>query len=139
MGFIETDPYEFTPETGFVSLFNGSDLTGWGYRPTSAKDVESAKRDLGKPNAPVWPIVREAVNFDGQGAATTGATWPERGRLIVTTPPEGRKIQQLSTSQRVSDRLHPASRVPRHGQCRQRRLPARTTIAMPRLRARRAV
>src|SRR5688572_25069813 len=43
-GFMETAPYEFTPEPGFVSLFNGRDLTGWGYRPTTQKDIDSAKR-----------------------------------------------------------------------------------------------
>src|SRR5882762_7202908 len=35
LGFLETEPDTFTPEPGFVSLFNGHDLTGWGFRPTS--------------------------------------------------------------------------------------------------------
>ena len=34
----------FTPEPGFTSLFNGRDLTGWGYRPMSEEDVAAAKR-----------------------------------------------------------------------------------------------
>src|SRR5439155_9865433 len=35
LGFLETEPYQFAPEPGFVSLFNGKDLTSWGFRPTS--------------------------------------------------------------------------------------------------------
>ena len=30
LGLLETEAYQFTPEPGFVSLFNGRDLTGWG-------------------------------------------------------------------------------------------------------------
>ena len=30
LGFLETGPDDFTPEPGFVSLFDGRDLTGWG-------------------------------------------------------------------------------------------------------------
>ncbi|MGI9244635.1 MAG: SGNH/GDSL hydrolase family protein, partial [Verrucomicrobiales bacterium] len=32
LGFLETEPDDFQPEEGFVSLFNGNDLTGWGFR-----------------------------------------------------------------------------------------------------------
>src|SRR5688572_23083909 len=32
LGFLETEPDNFMPEPGFVSLFNGRDLTGWGFR-----------------------------------------------------------------------------------------------------------
>jgi lysophospholipase L1-like esterase len=70
-GFMETTPDEFTPEPGFVSLFNGRDLTGWGFRTN---------------------------NFDGQIASSDGRYVAKNGRLIVTTPPEGRRIQQLSTT-----------------------------------------
>ena len=42
--FTETEPDPFTPEEGFESLFNGRDLNGWGYRPTTEADKESAKR-----------------------------------------------------------------------------------------------
>ena len=31
-------------EEGFVSLFNGRDLSGWGYRPTSDADKEAARK-----------------------------------------------------------------------------------------------
>ena len=71
LGFLETEPDKFTPEPGFVSLFNGRDLTGWGYRTN---------------------------NFDGQTTSSEGRYVAKSGRLIVTTPPEFRKIAQLSTT-----------------------------------------
>ncbi len=71
LGFLETEPDNFTPEPGFVSLFNGHDLTGWGYRTN---------------------------NFDGQVASSEGRYVAKNGRLIVTTPPEFRKIAKLSTT-----------------------------------------
>src|SRR5437773_7215650 len=42
LGYLENEPYQFTTEPGFVSLFNGQDLTGWGFRATSEADKESA-------------------------------------------------------------------------------------------------
>jgi hypothetical protein len=100
LGFLETAPYEFTPEPGFVSLFNGKDLTGWGFRRTSDADRESAKKwQSGDPNAPPWPIVENPVSFDGQTTSPDGRFVAKNGRLIVTTPAEGRRIQQLSTTQ----------------------------------------
>ena len=84
---------------GFEPLFNGRDLTGWGYRPTSEADKESARRwQASDPNAAAWPIVTEAVAFDGLPASPDGRFRAEAGRLVVTAPPEGRKIQQLWTT-----------------------------------------
>ena len=71
LGYVETQPDDFTPEPGFVSLFNGRDLTGWGYRTN---------------------------NFDGQTTSSEGRYVAKNGRLIVTTPAEGRKIAQLWTT-----------------------------------------
>jgi hypothetical protein len=76
LGFIETEPDNFMPETGFVSLFNGRDLTGWGYRTN---------------------------NFDGRTASSDGRYIAKNGRLVVTTPPEGRKIQQIWTTRAFSN------------------------------------
>jgi len=73
LGFLETEPDNFTPEPGFVSLFNGHDLTGWGFRTN---------------------------NFDGKTASNDGRYVAKNGRLIVTTPPEGSRIQQLWTTQK---------------------------------------
>ena len=56
-----------------MSLFNGRDLTGWGYRTN---------------------------NFDGRTACSEGRYVAKNGRLIVTTPPEGSRIVQLWTTQK---------------------------------------
>jgi lysophospholipase L1-like esterase len=99
LGFIETEPDVFTPEPGFVNLFNGHDLTGWGYRPTPEADIQAAKHwQVSDPNAAAWPIVTKAINFAGQIASSDGRYVAKNGRLIVTTPPEYRKIQQLWTT-----------------------------------------
>lgn len=71
LDFLETEPDTFQLEEGFVSLFNGRDLTGWGYRTN---------------------------NFDGRTSSSDGRYVAKNGRLIVTTPPEGRKVQQLWTT-----------------------------------------
>ncbi len=77
-GFIETKPDDFSMEPGFVSLFNGKDLTGWGFR---------AKKTF-----------KQTANFDGKKASGDGRYRAINGRLVVTTPPEGRRIQQLWTT-----------------------------------------
>jgi lysophospholipase L1-like esterase len=95
----ETRPDTFALEEGFESLFNGRDLTGWGYRPTSEADKEIARRwQASDPNAAEWPFVTEAVSFDGRTASTDGRFVAINGRLVVTTPPAGRKVQQLFTT-----------------------------------------
>jgi lysophospholipase L1-like esterase len=75
LGFVETDLDDFRPEPGYVSLFNGRDLTGWGFRTNQ---------------------------FDGQTSSSDGRYVAKNGRLIVTTPPEGRRIQQLWTTRAFS-------------------------------------
>jgi lysophospholipase L1-like esterase len=78
LGFVETEPDAFTPEAGFVTLFNGKDLSGWGFR--DQKSLEKKE------------------SFDGQTVSSDGRYVAKNGRLIVTTPPEGRKIAQLWTT-----------------------------------------
>ncbi len=56
-GFMETDPDNFQLEPGYESLFNGKDLTGWGFRPDSKGNGRTA-------------------NFDGQQPVTMAATLP---------------------------------------------------------------
>jgi len=75
LGFVETEPDDFKPEAGFVSLFNGRDLTGWGFKTN---------------------------NFDGKVTSNDGRYVAKNSRLIVTTPPEGRRTQQLWTTQQFS-------------------------------------
>jgi lysophospholipase L1-like esterase len=102
-GLLETEPYQFKGEPGFVSLFDGKDLTGWGFQATSDADKEAARKwQASDPNAPPWPIVTNAISFDGQTSSPDGRFVARNGRLIVTTPPEGRRIQQLSTTQSFS-------------------------------------
>jgi lysophospholipase L1-like esterase len=99
LGFLETTEDPFRPEEGFESVFNGHDLTGWGYRPTSEADKASAARwQASDPNAAAWPFVTERVDFDGLKVSPDGRFEAINGRLVVTTPPEYRKIQQLWTT-----------------------------------------
>ena len=70
---------DFKPEPGYEMLFNGKDLTGWGYRQ---------KKTLKKTD-----------NFDGKIGSKEHRYLAKHGRLIVTTPPEGRAFTQLWTHQ----------------------------------------
>ena len=100
----ETTDEPFTPEEGFELLFNGRDLTGWGYRPTTEADKESARRwRASDPNAAEWPVVTDAATFDGRTASPDGRFVVVNGRLVVTTPAEGRRIQQLWTTREFGD------------------------------------
>jgi lysophospholipase L1-like esterase len=98
-GFVDNEPDSFTPEEGFELLFDGHTLDGWGIRPSTAEDLASIKSwRASDPNMPPWPIVETAVNFDGKTASTDGRFLALNGRLVVTTPTEGRRIQQLYTT-----------------------------------------
>ncbi|MCR9292136.1 MAG: GDSL-type esterase/lipase family protein [bacterium] len=95
---IETEAEAFEVESGFQRLFNGEDLSGWCYLPTSAEMLEQRERWRSRaPDAPPWPVVKERIDWDGQQATSDGRYAAISGRLVVTTPPEGRKIQQLWT------------------------------------------
>jgi lysophospholipase L1-like esterase len=78
LGWMESTPDNFKPEPGFVSLFNGRDLTGWGFRDMKTLDKQAS--------------------FDGKTASDDGRYVAKNGRLIVTTPPEGRKVAQIWTT-----------------------------------------
>jgi hypothetical protein len=94
LGYVETEADNFVVEEGFESLFNGKDLTGWGFRPTPP----AKPRKKPNPNAPVKPVVTEAIDFDGETESNDGRYVAMNGRLVVTTPTEGRRIQQLWTT-----------------------------------------
>lgn len=71
-GSVHAD--DFTLEPGFVSLFNGKDLTGWSY---SATDT-----------------------FDGKLVSSDGRYTAKDGFLVVNPPEEGKqRLRQLSTVQ----------------------------------------
>ncbi|MEY4307675.1 MAG: hypothetical protein RJA95_1043 [Verrucomicrobiota bacterium] len=93
LGFLDTQAEEFTPEPGFVSLFNGKDLTGWGYRVTPPRKAPKVP----KPDAPMVVEIKAEEKFDGRTASSDGRYRAINGRLVVTTPAEGRRIQALST------------------------------------------
>ena len=92
LGFTETEPEPFQLEEGFRSLFNGKDLSGWGVLVTPAK--KNAKR----PKL-VFVEHKKDVSFDGRTKSDDGRYAAINGRLVVTTPPEGRRIQQLWTTE----------------------------------------
>ncbi len=104
LGFLETADDDFKPEPGFVSLFNGRDLTGWGLRPSSEADIKSrANWQRSDTNAPPWPIITEPTKFDGRLKSPDGRFVALHDRLVVTTPAEGRRIQQLYTTREFSN------------------------------------
>jgi lysophospholipase L1-like esterase len=101
---VETEPDAFTLEEGFESLFDGRTLTGWGYRPTPEEDKERARKwQASDPNAAEWPFVTEAAVFDRLTESPDGRFQAINGRLVVTTPAEGRRIQQLWTTREFPD------------------------------------
>jgi len=91
-GFLEKITPAFELEAGFEFLFNGRDLTGWGFQPTQPR------RPSKSPNAPVFAVVEKAVAFDGMTESSDRRYRAIAGRLVVATPPEGRRIQQLWTT-----------------------------------------
>jgi hypothetical protein len=95
LGFLDTAADDFRPEPGFTSLFNGRDLTGWGFRATPPRP---AAKKAAKADAPVFVEVKAAETFDGKVATGDGRYRAINGRLVVTTPAEGRRIQQLWTT-----------------------------------------
>ena len=87
-------------EQGFQSLFNGKDLSGWSYQPSSEEDRKAATGwKNADPNAPAWPLLDESISHQGKKVTNDGRYLANHGRLIVCYPPEGRKIQQLWTEE----------------------------------------
>ena len=93
LGYLDTQAEEFKSEPGFVSLFNGKDLSGWGYRVTPPRKAPKVP----KPDAPMVIEVKAEEKFDGLTASSDGRYRAINGRLVITTPAEGRRIQALST------------------------------------------
>lgn len=103
LGFLDAEPDTFKPEPGYVSLFNGHDLTGWGFRVTPEADIKAAEGwHKSDSNAPPWPIVTKAVTFNGRKRSPDGRYVALHDRIVVTSSPEGRRIQQMWTTQEFS-------------------------------------
>ena len=71
---------DWKPETGFISLFNGKDLTGWGYRDKEAKVLE---------------------NFDGKLNASDSRYTARDGMLVVNPydAAKGPHLRQMWSTQ----------------------------------------
>ncbi len=93
-GFLENEMDDFTPEEGFELIFNGKDLTGWGFKATPPRKAPKKPN----PNRPKFAEIKADVAFDGKTESSDGRYVAKNGRLIVTTPPEGRRIQQIWTT-----------------------------------------
>lgn len=99
LGLLPPLTETFTPEPGFELLFNGRDLTGWGYRVTTDQEKAAAARwQASDPNAAQWPFVTEAVTFDGRSSSPDGRWRVVGDHIAAVTPAEYRKVQQLWTS-----------------------------------------
>jgi hypothetical protein len=99
LGLLTPVPSTLAVEPGFEPLFNGKDLTGWGYRLTTEQEkVSAAKWQASDPNAAIWPFVTEPVSFDGRTSSTDGRWRVIGDRIAAVTPAEGRKVQQLWTT-----------------------------------------
>ena len=78
LDLVPTPADDFQPEPGSELLFNGHDLTGWGYRDQ--------------------PTLGKQLDLDGRESSPDGRYVAKDGRIIVTTPPEGRRVEQLWTT-----------------------------------------
>ena len=77
--FFAAHAEDFTPEPGFISLYNGKDLTGWGYRDKEGKVLET---------------------FDGKAEASDGRYSAKPGILTVNPldAAKGPRLRQLYTT-----------------------------------------
>jgi hypothetical protein len=70
---------DWQPEPGFISLYNGKDLTGWGYRDKEQKVLET---------------------FDGKSEASDGR-YTAKGEALTVNPQDearGPRLRQLATT-----------------------------------------
>lgn len=98
LALIPVEADTFVPEAGFEPLFNGKDLTGWGVPATPEDQIKARENNVKKNPNLSWPIFKESKTFDGKTASEDGRYVARNGRLVVLTPSEGRRIQQLSTT-----------------------------------------
>ena len=103
-GFLETKSDSFVTEKGFESLFNGKDLSGWMVKATPEKRKKQLQRRNEKnPNAIPWPIFDNDIDLKDKQVTPDSRYTAINDRLVVTTPTEGRRIQQLWTTREFGD------------------------------------
>ncbi|MDB4439784.1 GDSL-type esterase/lipase family protein [Planctomicrobium sp.] len=90
-GLMEVEEDNFVLEDGYRSLFNGKDLTGWGFHASAKPKGKRANNGR--------PVIEKNIAFDGLTQSHDGRYLAKDGRLIVTTPQEGRRVQQLWTTE----------------------------------------
>jgi lysophospholipase L1-like esterase len=78
LDYLETADDDFVPEPGSISLFNGKDFTGWGFRDQQTMESKGT--------------------FEGKQTTSDGRYIAKHGRVVVSTPPEGHRVQQLWTT-----------------------------------------
>src|SRR5580704_11893136 len=81
---------DFTPDPGFISLFNGKDLTGWRYMPEPKNDIKADEK------------------FDGKTEASDGRYSAKDGILTVHAhdPAKGPRIRHMWTVQEFPKDFH---------------------------------
>jgi lysophospholipase L1-like esterase len=103
LGQLDAQADDFMPEEGFVSLFNGK-------RPHRlGLPDDRAAQGAPKPGAPLFVEVKADQYFDGRTESPDGRYRAVNGRLVVTTPAEGRRIQALWTRQEFPRRTSSSS------------------------------
>jgi len=90
LGLLETAPDTFVLEKDFIPLFSGSNLNGWGFKVTPPRKPN--------PNGLVFAAFDKPENFYGKTVSSDGRYAAINDRLVVTTPTEGRRIEQLWTT-----------------------------------------
>ena len=95
LGLTEKVAAPLELDEGFKALFDGESLTGWGFRPTEPRKQPKKPR----PDAPVFVEIKEAESFDGKTRSSDGRYEVIAGRLVAKTPAEGRRIQQIWTTE----------------------------------------
>ncbi|MEQ1826318.1 MAG: GDSL-type esterase/lipase family protein [Pirellula sp.] len=99
LGLVQPPAESISTEPGFEPLFNGKDLTGWCFHPTTEEEKRSIEKRLkADPKAIVSPIIEATKEFSQKKTSDDGRYAAIHGRLVVTTPAEGRRIQQLWTT-----------------------------------------
>ena len=100
LGFLETDGRPVHARARLREPLQRPRPHRLGLSADDARRTRRARKrwQASDPNAAAWPFVTRPARFDGLTATPDGRFAAIDGRLVVTTPPEYRKIQQLWTT-----------------------------------------